>query len=158
MSKTSSFLIPLLLMLGGVFFTGCGNSTSQVSTGVLQESYVEISSALLYTKESASDVKNSPKIRKDLPPRLWVEMEERRLNYAIHLGKEPFCVVRGEGISFETGAKVEIVQVPTNSCQKSMLMVEGQPPSKLPIAMVKVRITETGLEGWTWDNSVIRDE
>jgi len=157
MSKLSRLLIPLFLILGVVFIAGCGNSASESSTGVLQESYVEISSALLYTKESPSDVKNSPKIRKDLSPRIWVEMEEKRLNYAIHLGKEPFCLVRGEGISFETGEKVEIVETPTNNCQKSMLMVEGQAPSKLPIGMVKVRIIDTGQEGWTWDNSVIRD-
>ncbi|MQG18274.1 MAG: hypothetical protein FI687_00640 [SAR202 cluster bacterium] len=154
----SKLIIYLALTMVSVLVLACGNSSSENSTGVLQESYVEISSALLYTKESRSDVKNSPKIRKDLPPKIWVEMEERRLNYAIHLGKEPFCVVRGEGIPFESGAKVEIIQLPTNNCMKSMLMVEGQAASKLPLGMVKVRITDSGQEGWTWDNSVIRDE
>ncbi len=158
MNNISRFLISLLLLLFGIFIIACGNSASKITTGVLQESFVEISSAELYTKESASDRKNSPKIRKDLPPSIWVEMEEKRLNYAIHLGKEPFCVVRGEGTPFESGSKVEIIQSPTNNCQKAMWMVEGQPPSKLPVGMVKVRITDSGQEGWTWDNSVIRDE
>ena len=96
------------MMMLGIFIVSCGSSSSKITTGVLQESYVEISSAELYTKESASDRKNSPKIRKDLPPSIWVEMEEKRLNYAIHLGKEPFCVVRGKGIPFESGSNVEI--------------------------------------------------
>ena len=61
---------------------------------------------------------------------------------------------------FEVGAKVEVIGVSENDCQRVLLMRPGSPPSKLPTSLIKIKVLDgkdKGLEGWTWTGAVARD-
>ena len=66
----------------------------------------------------------------------------------------------GAGVPFEIGTKIEVIGAPTNDCQHTMIMRPGMPLSKLPTALVKVKVLEgpnKGLEGWTWSSAIAVD-
>lgn len=103
-------------------------------------------------------------IERKVPLNIWPEMEETLTNYSNGGGKEQFCSLNGfkhePGVPFEVGAKVEIIALASNDCQRTMLMRPGSPILKLPTFLVKVKVLDgkdKGLEGWTWDGAVARD-
>ena len=149
--------------------------TSQVALqGTLQSTVVLILTYELHTPASQAErddcylkkILNSTCIEKKIPLSIWPVMEEIMSNYtsAYGAGKEPFCSLNEHtqepGIPFEIGAKVEIIAAPPNNCQRVILMRPGNPPLKLPTALIKVKVLDgkdKGLEGWTWTEAVRRD-
>ena len=112
-------------------------------------------------------------IERKVPLSIWTEMEETLLTYTRvdqkfpdkYSGKDAFCLINEHkqeaGIPFEIGAKVEVIAIALNDCQRVMLMRPGSPPMKLPTSLVKIRVLDgkdKGLEGWTWTDAVKYDD
>ena len=178
-----SLLFLFFLML---FALNCTSSTddeiSQASVkGVLQDMVV-----LILLDEISETVNQSQKddcyVRKNLsnrcierkvPLSIWTEMEETLQTYTRdalkqfvdkYSGKEAFCLINEHkqeaGIPFEIGAKVEIIALASNDCQRVMLMRPGSPIMKFPTSLVKIRVLDgkdKGLEGWTWAGAIKQD-
>ena len=150
--------------------------TSQASVhGVLQNTTVMIFTHDTASKSSSQSDRDDCYVKRIVSPgaclerkvplSIWTTMEEIMSNYtSFGGGKEPFCLINENkqepGVSFEVGAKVEITAMAPNDCQRVMLMRLGNPPMKLPTALVKVVVLDgknKGLEGWTWTGAVKRE-
>ena len=162
-----------------LFSISCSSSenedTSQdLARGVLQSTTVLIQTSETFSLDhvSVSDLEDcfirrilsSKCIEKKVPLNIWPEMEETLTNYSNGGGKEQFCSLNGfkhePGVPFEIGAKVEIIALSSNDCQRTMLMRPGSPILKLPTFLVKVRVLDgknKGLEGWTWAGAVKKE-
>ena len=177
-----SLLFLFFLML---FAINCTSSTDDEIykasvKGVLQDMVV-----LILLDEISETVNQSQKddcyVRKNLsnrcierkvPLSIWTEMEETLQTYTRidqkfvdkYSGKDAFCLINEHkqeaGIPFEIGAKVEIIALASNDCQRVMLMRPGSPIMKFPTSLVKIRVLDgkdKGLEGWTWAGAVKQD-
>ena len=169
----------ILLLVTVLISISCSSSenedTSQnLARGVLQSTTVLIQTSETFSLDhvNVSDLEDcfirrilsSKCIEKKVPLNIWPEMEETLTNYSNGGGKEQFCTLNGfkhePGVPFEIGAKVEIIALSSNDCQRTMLMRPGNPILKLPTFLVKVRVLDgkdKGLEGWTWAGAVKRD-
>ena len=171
-------IISLVVMLFVINCTSSSSGDDEISEigmqGTLQSTVVLILTQETHTPASQAErddcyvkkILNSTCIEKKVPLNIWFAMEEIMSNYtsARGPGKEPFCSLNEHtqepGIPFEIGAKVEIVAAPPNDCQRVILMRPGNPPLKLPTALIKVKVLDgkdKGLEGWTWTEAVRRN-
>jgi len=151
-----------------------GEALSTGKTGTLQEPKVYINKLLVgdgnaqggaSEKQSKCDDTVSHCVRKKVPHSIWDTITESIRAYNPESQrKEPFCEINehknGSGVPFEIGTKIEVIGAPTNDCQHTMIMRPGMPLSKLPTALVKVKVLEgpnKGLEGWTWSSAIAVD-
>ena len=174
--------VSLTVML---FAINCTSSTdheiSQASVkGVLQDMVVlilldEISEIVNQSQKDDCYVRKNLSnrcIERKVPLSIWTEMEETLQTYTRidqkfvdkYSGKAAFCLINEHkqeaGIPFEIGAKVEIIALASNDCQRVMLMRPGSPAMKFPTSLVKIRVLDgkdKGLEGWTWTGSVKKE-
>ena len=177
-----SLLFLFFLML---FVINCNSSTddeiSQAPVkGILQDMVVlilldEISETVTQSLKDDCYVRKNISnrcIERKVPLSIWTEMEETLLTYTRvdqkfpdkYSGKDAFCLINEHkqeaGIPFEIGAKVEIIALASNDCQRVMLMRPGSPIMKFPTSLVKIRVLDgkdKGLEGWTWTGAVKQD-
>ena len=162
-----------------LFSINCTSSADEEISKALVQGVLQDSTVLIYTYDAASTSSSQSErddcyvkkilstacIERKVPLSIWPVMEEIMSNYtSFGGGKEPFCSLNEHtqepGIPFEIGAKVEIIAAPPNDCQRVILMRPGNPPLKLPTALIKVKVLDgkdKGLEGWTWTEAVRRD-
>ena len=158
------------------------NGSSPISMqGILQDMVVlilldEISETVNQSQKDDCYVKKNLSnrcIERKVPLSIWTEMEETLQTYTRdalkqfvdkYSGKEAFCLINEHkqeaGTPFEIGAKVEIIALASNDCQRVMLMRPGSPIMKFPTSLVKIRVLDgkdKGLEGWTWTGAVKQD-
>ena len=89
----------------------------------------------------------------DLVFELWESFDYRHLSTVWSSVKEEFCIVSGQGFPLQVGEKVEIID--EARCLRSQYTRgDGTPFRRFPGGLVKIRITSTGQEGWTWTKSV----
>ncbi len=177
--------ILILSILTTLIFAACSTSDSsgsasssgtsiQGKTGTFQEPKIYINKLITGDGNAAGSASEAQSkcddtvshcIRKKVPHSIWTTMTESVRAYNTESQrKEPFCEINehkeGPGTPVEIGTKVEIIGGPTNDCKHTMLMRPGSPLSKLPAALVKIKILEgenKGLEGWTWSNAIAVD-
>ena len=173
----------VLTILTTLVFSACGTSDSESTTessasagktGTLQEPKVYINKLLVGDGNALGGASEKERIcndtvthcvRKKVPHSIWEIMTETIRAYNPESQrKEPFCEINehknGPGVPFEIGTRVEIIGSPTNDCQHTMIMRPGNPLSKLPTALVKIKILDgknKGLEGWTWSSAIAVD-
>ena len=66
--------------------------------------------------------------------------------------KADFCAVRGDGTPLEVGTKVQVLE--HAACLYSIQFIEGQKAPQYMIGMSKIRVVETGQEGWVFSPAV----
>ena len=184
--KVKLLVLFFLLML---FSISCSSSetaeTSQEQaslSGILQSTKVLIQTDETYfssvSRQELDDcfvrrIISNKCIERKVPLSIWTEMEETLQTYTRdalkqfvdkYSGKEAFCLINEHkqeaGTPFEIGAKVEIIALASNDCQRVMLMRPGSPIMKFPTSLVKIRVLDgkdKGLEGWTWTGAVKQD-
>ena len=179
----------LFTILTSLIFSACSTSDTESTsdsssnsgegelsgkTGTLQEPKVYINKLLVgdgnslggaSEKQSKCDDTVTHCVRKKVPHSIWDTITESIRAYNPESQrKEPFCEINehknGAGVPFEIGTKIEVIGAPTNDCQHTMIMRPGMPLSKLPTALVKVKVLDgpnKGLEGWTWSSAIAVD-
>ena len=170
-----SFLIAMLFVINCTSTSSANEETSEVGMkGTLQSTVVLVLTSETHTPSDQTEkddcyvkkILNVTCIERKVPISIWPVMEEIRSNYTSAWGasKENFCSLNEHtqepGIPFEIGAKVEIIAIAPNDCQRVILMRPGNPPLKLPTSVIKVKVLDgkdKGLEGWTWNGAVKRD-
>ena len=173
--------ISLIFITSILFIIACSSSesTNQSIKGVLQDTTVMIQKDELQYGSIPQDARDSCYVKRitsdvclerNVPLSIWPVIEEILSNYSVGgldgtSPKEHFCAINefkfDPGITFESGATVEIIGTSENDCQRVVLMKPGSAPLKLPTSLVKIRVLDgkdKGLEGWTWTGAVKREE
>ena len=95
----------------------------------------------------------------ELPKLIWTTFESKILAVAYDSGycdcavKEEVCLIGSSGTTpFTSGIKVKILE--TSSCENVHYSDGGEVPKKYVIGLTKIQVLETGIEGWTWSDSV----
>ena len=97
---------------------------------------------------------NNPTV--ELPLFLWSSFESKMINTSAHFtggGKSEHCVLQeSEGSQLQPGTKIEVLEEAT--CLYVRLnSVEGA-PKNYSTGIMRIRIVDTGEEGWTWSKAV----
>lgn len=109
--------------------------------------------------EKKSDENLKRKI--ELPLIMWDAWEAKRYGVAGGIDsagyfkpsvKADFCAVRGDGTPLEVGTKVQVLE--HAACLYSIQFIEGQKAPQYMIGMSKIRVVETGQEGWVFSPAV----
>ena len=143
MPKAIFYLLTFIFLLTII---GCSSEQAQSSKpGVLKQPGLKI---------KTSEV---PEAVVKLPLLLWSSFEYRKINlkpgWSDTVNRETFCVINEtDGIPIETDTKVEFIE--DARCFHTYFTSADGIPHKYIIGLVKIRIPETGEEGWTWISAV----
>jgi len=95
----------------------------------------------------------------ELPQLIWTTFESKILVVGYDSGycdcsvKEEVCLIGSSGTTpFTPGTKVIILEKAT--CENVHYSDGGEVPKKYVIGLTKIKVLETGFEGWTWSKSV----
>ena len=139
----------LYLLTFTFLFTIIGCSSEQVQSsksGVLKQPSIEVK---VFEKGG-----NNPTV--ELPLFLWSSFESKMINTIANFtggGKSEHCVLQeSEGSQLQAGTKIEVLEEAT-CLYVRLLTVEGV-PRNYSTGIMRIRIVETGEEGWTWSKAV----
>ena len=85
-----------------------------------------------------------------LPLEIWSSFEYRQL--AVHSTKRNHCVIDGRGDPVPLGAKVEVIDEAI--CFYVRFNEPGESPRTYPMGLMKVKVLDTGQEGWIWNTAI----
>ncbi|MBK15893.1 MAG: hypothetical protein CL770_04305 [Chloroflexi bacterium] len=91
----------------------------------------------------------------EVPLMFWKSFEYKDISRPANSGhtKENFCVIKEtEGIPVQEGADVQFIK--DAECFFTHFTSLDGVPHKYMIGLIKIRIPETGEEGWTWTSAV----
>ena len=144
MTKAIFYLLTFTFLFSII---GCSSEQVQSSkSGVLKQPSIEVK-----VYETGG---NNPTVQ--LPLFLWSSFESRMINTYAHFtggGKSEHCVIQeSEGSQLQAGTKIEVLEEAT--CLYVRLnSVEGA-PKNYSTGIMRIRVVETGEEGWTWSKAV----
>ena len=144
MRKSIFYLLTFTLLFT---ITGCSSEQAQSSkSGLLKQPSIEVK-----VYETGG---NNPTV--ELPLFLWTSFDSKMINIYSHFtggGKSEHCVLQeSEGSQLQVGTKIEVLEEAT--CLYVRLnSVEGA-PKNYSTGIMRIRIVETGEEGWTWSKAV----
>ena len=147
MKKNILVLLILINLVVLVFLIACSSSESKFLKGVIVEPITQTT-----VKPQGESGRN---IERKLPLEMWQSFEYQMLNnkiaYNFQTRKEEFCVLSETGVHIPLGASVKIIE--EARCLWVLHKVDGQ-SYRYNISMSKIRLIETGQEGWTWSKAV----
>jgi len=156
------FLNGLIFVLLVIVLISCSSGGGGGSEGTIELVKPVIVSAPVSARnvgEKKSDENLKRKI--ELPLIMWDSWEAKRYGVAGGIDsagyfkpslKADFCAVRGDGTLLEVGTKVEVLE--HAPCLYSIQFIEGQKAPQYMIGMSKIRVIETGQEGWVFSPAV----
>ena len=135
----------------------CSTSEKQSTpkTGTIKQPEVTISPA--DRKFGGTSVNKKQEIKIQLPSLLWdsyrTEMISQRAIGTGISAKAKFCVIDEiSGKELQINSKVEIIDEST--CLYSRINGSDGVPKHYMIGLIKVRVIDSGTEGWTWTKSI----
>ncbi len=138
-------LIKTLLIVFGliVMFSACGGSSSGKGTAA------NLVIPKLEVKVHGSEG-NNPEVL--LPLLIWPSFEYKRLAWN-HKTKVEHCLItESEGVEINIGSKVEVLDE-ARCLYVRLNSVEGA-PKNYSTGIMRIRVVETGEEGWIWSKAV----
>lgn len=81
----------------------------------------------------------------ELPLEIWSTMNLKKLSMKLNS-----CVLDEKGNPVEIGTKAIVLE--KAKCEE--VIYKTKPPMTFPMGMVKIRVIDTGEEGWTWSGAV----
>ena len=146
MKLINGLLITSLLVL----LIGCSSEQVQSSkSGVFKQPIVQFPKV-----NSKGDTGRSLPTAK-VPLMFWQSFEYKDISRPALSGhtKENFCVIKEtEGIPVQEGAAVKFIE--DAECFFTHFTSLDGVPHKYMVGLIKIRIPETGEEGWTWTSAV----
>ena len=143
--RVSLLFIVMIFLLQGCS-NGNGDKGKSVSTGILKTPVQNLN-----PKPSNSNLD----VFVDLPLLLWPSFEYKRIiNYTgqNHQKVEHCLITESEGVEINIGSKVEVLDE-ARCMYVWMNSVQGA-PKKYSTGIMRIRVVETGEEGWTWSKAV----
>jgi hypothetical protein len=135
----------------------CSTSEKQSSlkTAVIKQPEVTISPA--DRKFGGTSVNKKQQIKIQLPSLIWDSYKTEMISLkAIGTGysaKGEFCVIDEiSGKQLQINSKVEIID--ESDCLYSRMNSSNGIPKHYIIGLIKIRVIDTGEEGWTWTKSI----
>ena len=92
----------------------------------------------------------------DLPLLLWQSFGYRRIAKDTRTKVEHCTIIESEGTQLQIGAKVEVLD--EARCLYVRMVTSDGVPRSFTITIMKIRLLETGAEGWTWSKAVEFDK
>ena len=155
MSGYKYFLVLLFFM---ITLSGCsdasGTKDSSGSTGILKQPVQNLNPS---SKDSRITSNSKSDIFVDLPLLLWTSFEYRRISRGYSMAKVEHCLVtESEGAQLQIGTRVEILD--EAKCLYVLLSSKNGAPKPYMITLMKIKVVETGTEGWTWSKAIEFDQ
>ena len=153
-----SFLVLNVLIFLIVFSFSCdqGASGPKFGTGTLKQPVYNLNTA---PSNPNSDTGSAGRVDRfvDLPLLLWPSFEYRRIPRVAQKDKVEHCLItESEGTQLQTGTKVEVID--EARCLYVRLNSNDGIPRPYTVALVQIRLIETGEEGWTWSKAIEFDK
>ena len=144
--KALVFTFCLLITL--ILIIGCGkpDSVTKLLEGQL------ISPEVVVNQTRGSAYLQNKKMDKviSLPLEVWSTFEYQML--AVYSTKRNHCVIDGRGDPVPLGGKVEVIDEAI--CLYVRFNEPGEMPRTYPMGLMKVRVVDTGQEGWIWNTAI----
>ena len=138
------FIVMIFLLLG--CSGGNGDKGSSVSKGTLKTPVQNL---------NPNPSNSNFDVFVDLPLLLWPSFEYKRIARN-HKTKVEHCLItESEGVEMKIGTKVEIID--EARCFYVRLNSKDGLPKPYTITLMKIRLIETGEEGWTWSKAIEPD-
>ncbi len=158
MTKQLIKTLIILSIISTVFLIlACSTSGKQSipKIGTIKQPEVTISPA--DRKFGGTTVNKKQQIKIQLPSLLWDSYQTQMISQrAIGTGisaKAEFCVIEEiSGKELQINSKVEIIDEST--CLYSRINGSDGLPKHYIIGLIKVRVIDSGTEGWTWTKSI----
>ena len=138
MPKSIFYLLTFIFLLTII---GCSSEQAQSSKpGVLKQPGLKIKDSEI------------PEAVVKLPLLLWPSFEYKRLAWN-HKTKVEYCLItESEGVEINIGSKIEVLD--EARCLYVWLNSVQGAPKKYSTGIMRIRVVETGEEGWTWSKAV----
>ena len=147
------FRVSLLFIVMIFLLQGCSNGNEDkgksVSTGILKTPVQNL---------NPNPSNSNFDVFVDLPLLLWPSFEYKRItNYTgqNHQKVEHCLITESEGVEMKIGAKVEVLD--EARCLYVLMSSNDGLPRPYTITLMKIRLIETGEEGWTWSKAIEPD-
>ena len=135
------FIVMIFLLLG--CSGGNGDKGSSVSKGTLKTPVQNL---------NPNPSNSNFDVFVDLPLLLWPSFEYKRIARN-HKTKVEHCLItESEGVEMNIGSKVEVLD--EARCLYVWLNSVQGAPKKYSTGIMRIRVVETGEEGWTWSKAV----
>ena len=141
------FQVSLLFIVMIFLLQGCSNGNGDkgksVSTGILKTPVQNL---------NPNPSNSNFDVFVDLPLLLWPSFEYKRLAWN-HKTKVEYCLItESEGVEINIGSKIEVLD--EARCLYVWLNSVQGAPKKYSTGIMRIRVVETGEEGWTWSKAV----
>ena len=142
MPKAIFYLLTFIFLLTII---GCSSEQAQSSQpGVLKQPGLKIKDSEI------------PEAVVKLPLLLWPSFEYKRIARN-HKTKVEHCLItESEGVEMNIGSKVEVLD--EARCLYVLMSSNDGLPRPYTITLMKIRLVETGEEGWTWSKAIESDK
>ena len=142
MPKAIFYLLTFIFLLTII---GCSSEQAQSSKpGVLKQPGLKIKDSEI------------PEAVVKLPLLLWPSFEYKRLAWN-HKTKVEYCLItESEGVEINIGSKIEVLD--EARCLYVLMSSNDGLPRPYTITLMKIRLIETGEEGWTWSKAIEPDK
>ena len=142
------FVFTFFILSTLILSVACGKSESV--TELLEGEL--ISPEVVVNQTRGSSYLQNKKMDKviSLPLEVWSTFEYKML--AVYSNRRNHCVIEGRGAPVPLGSKVEVIDEAT--CFYVRFNEPGESPRTYPMGLMKVRVVDTGQEGWIWNTAI----
>jgi len=151
------FILSLCIVLN--FACSSNDSSAAMQSGITKKPIVIVNpTSRLQNQDRGGSSRNKDLDREvELPMQLWKSFEYRMIKFRGVGGgggtqKDEFCVVQeGESLPLSIGVAVTVLK--EARCFFSQYQEDGL-PKRYPVSLTKIRVDDTGEEGWTWSKAI----
>ena len=148
----------LSLCIGLNFACSSNDSSGETQSAITRKAIVIVNpTSRLQNQDRGGSSRNKALDREvELPMQIWQSFEYKMIKFRGVGGgggtqQDEFCVVQGESTPLAIGLSVTVLE--EARCFFSQYQEDGL-PKRYSVSLTKIRVDETGEEGWTWSKAV----